>query len=174
MKLKSISAIDRSLEQCLDAGLLKQSGSKYSFVHDQIQTASFGTIPQKDLPSMQLVIGRGLLNHRLPSGTGQEADVLFLAVDLCNSGSSGLDDTGKIELASPNLKAAEKAIHALAFDAAITYGKAGLMCLKQVFIEDSETKVLKLKLHTALAEASFCIGDGPATEEYMQERSLTH
>ena len=85
---------------------------------------------------------------------------MFLAVDLCNSGSSELDARGKTKLAAPNRRAASQALQRSA-------AKAGLSYLEDAKEATTDkTELLKLKLHTTLAEASFCIGDRNSVKEY--------
>jgi predicted ATPase len=168
--VEAADAVIDSLGACVDSNLLELSGTKYNFAHDQIQASSFRLFSEDELPKIQLTIGRGLVNH---SGGGEkEEDRLFLSVDLCNSGRSLItDDTGRISLAFQNLKAAEKAIHkSSAFDAGIAYAESALQCLDpEPAAEKDVVKYLRLKLHTALAEASYCTGDRRATAVYSEK-----
>ena len=165
LSIETITDASASMKACIDARLIEISGdAKYSFIHDQVQASSFRLITEDELPRLQLEIGRGLLDRCV---TEHDDALLSLSIDLCNGGRSLVAvDAERIEMASHNLKAAEKAIHkSFAFDAGISYSKEALECLSSVE-ETDQVKSLKLRLHTTLAQALHCVGDLTASSMY--------
>ena len=140
----------------------------YRFLHDRVQQAAYGLIPDEEKQLTHLKIGQLLLHH-----TSQEnlESRIFDIVNQLNMGIDLISQLGqKKQLAKLNLRAGEKAKLATAYDAAATYFQKGLLLLSNNWESDY---TLTLKLHELLAEAQYLNTNFASSEEIINE-TLTY
>src|SRR5690606_29157034 len=93
------------------------------FAHDRVQQAAYALTPEADRPALHLRVGRHLLAR--PSADEVTSEI-FDIVGHFNRGLPLVDTwEERLSLARLNLRAAERAQGASAFDAAHTYYKTG-------------------------------------------------
>lgn len=92
---------------------------QYRFLHDRIEQAAYEAMDHSERQAVHLAIGRRMLETL---NDEEHRDRIFELADHLNKGRERItDDTEKTTLARVNLQAAQKAIGALAFDAAAAY-----------------------------------------------------
>ncbi|WER47520.1 AAA family ATPase [Cupriavidus sp. WKF15] len=142
------------------AGLLLRTGTSYRFLHDRIQEAAYGLIPETSRPSAHLAIGR-----RLAAATPPEAvaEHVFEIVGQFNHGLALLDgDEEREQVAALNLLAGERAKAATAYASALTYLSAGATLL--VRDTDQRRPGLRFALEYQRAECEFLTGASEAAQ----------
>lgn len=122
----------------------------YQFVHDRVQQAAYSLIPEAQKPQMHLNVGQ-LLRDRTPDGELSER--IFPIVNQFNLGISAISDANrKLELASLNAIAGQKAKSASAYESAAKYLRAGLQLLPEHAWETHYSLTLTLHGEAAAAE----------------------
>lgn len=142
------------MEEAITAGVISHSGQIYSFVHDQLQAASFNLIDKEDSNAFQGKIGRAIIDN----ACDDEVDALLLiAIDLCNCDAAALSLTtaDKIKFATLNLRAGQQAIANSAFSSCTSYLQCGI-ALIEYGIEFNDTRELQINLYGTCAQAHFC------------------
>jgi predicted ATPase/signal transduction histidine kinase/tRNA A-37 threonylcarbamoyl transferase component Bud32/ActR/RegA family two-component response regulator len=129
--------------------------SHFRFVHDRVQQAAYGLIPQAEQQALHLSIGRMLLATRSELASGAQ---LFDIVDHFNHGLDLLTDPAdRSRVAELNLKAGQKAKAAVAYDTALRYLTTGISVLSA----DSWITAYQLSfdLHIEQAECAYLLGN---------------
>jgi predicted ATPase/transcriptional regulator with GAF, ATPase, and Fis domain len=173
------------LSECLDGGLIQQVGDRsngsdtrtgehavYSFLHDRVQQAAYGLIPEADKKPVHLDLGRLLLvefNATIPD------DRIFAILNHVNIGSDLITDASeRLSLARLNLAAGHKAKASAAYRAACDYCEKGIALL-----DDSHWRSdyeLMFALFLEAAECQYLAGAFEVAEEYFErllERAAT-
>jgi predicted ATPase/GAF domain-containing protein/HPt (histidine-containing phosphotransfer) domain-containing protein len=99
--------------------------ASYRFIHDRVQQAAYVTIPEAERSEMHLRIGR-LLLRAAGNESSLDAD-LFEVVGQLNRGRQHLREDERSQLARLNLRAAERASAAAAYQAALEFS---MICLE--------------------------------------------
>ena len=138
------------------------------FAHDRIQQAAYGLIPVSDLPIIKLNIARKLLS-KLPKG--RLAESLFEIVDNYNSALELIDDFAeKVLVVELNLEAANKAISATAYQAALVFHRAAGSFFSE---EETSNRIwdehheLAFALHLGWSGSEFLEGDQKRSESLL-------
>lgn len=101
----------------------------YQFLHDRIQQAAYGLIPDPEKPTTYLKIGRLILSN---TPEHEQEEKIFMIVNPLNYGSALLTSPAdRIELAQLNLIAGRKGIAATAYPAALSYLTQGIELLSE-------------------------------------------
>jgi predicted ATPase/transcriptional regulator with GAF, ATPase, and Fis domain len=173
------------LSECLDAGLIQQVGDRsnasdgnageeavYSFLHDRVQQAAYGLIPEADKKPVHLDLGRLLLDD---FDTKAPDDRIFSILNHLNIGSDLITKTSeRLSLAQLNLAAGRKAKTSAAYRAACDYLEKGI-----ALVDDSHWRSeyeLMFSLFLEAAECQYLAGAFDAAEEYFErllERAAT-
>ncbi|MGD0648663.1 MAG: PAS domain-containing protein, partial [Acidobacteriaceae bacterium] len=126
---ESEEAIHTALLDAVRAGLILRLESSYSFLHDRIQEAAYGLIPESDRAGVHLQIGRVLLT----SMTEDQLDEhLFDVANQLNRGVRRLADLNeKAEVATFNLRAGLRAKASAAYASARSYFATGVALLDE-------------------------------------------
>ena len=107
---------------------LKTQNCLYRFLHDRVQQAAYGLIPDDHKQITHLQIGR-LLQQATPVNEREEN--IFALVNHLNQGAALMvDELEQQELVQLNLAAGQKARSATAYGAALDYFKLGMALLK--------------------------------------------
>ncbi|WP_235595872.1 trifunctional serine/threonine-protein kinase/ATP-binding protein/sensor histidine kinase [Mastigocoleus testarum] len=127
----------------------------YRFLHDRVQQASYSLIPEDQKQRTHLRIGQLLLSstrtQELETQIFNIANQLNIGIELINNKSE------RVELASLNLRAAQKAKKSIAYSAAVKYLNVGIKLLE---CEDWDNEYeLKFNLHKECSEAEYLQGD---------------
>ena len=145
----SINEISRQLEDALQIQLIvldpETSEPTVRFPHDRIQQVIYNSIPQTTRTAMHLATGRLLQVN--------QQENLFTVVNQLNLGSCLLiSQNEKYELAALNLKAAQQAKSAIAFESALTYIYQGLELVNNAWQHNYS---LTLKIHEEIIEIEY-------------------
>ncbi len=129
--------------------VLRQQGA-YRFLHDRVQEAAYGLIPESERGAAHLAVGRVLLTHT-PSDALEEN--IFDIVGQLNRGSMLIAPGEERErLADLNLVAARRAKTAAAYASALTYASTGAGLLPDDAWERRYDLAFALGLHRAECE----------------------
>ena len=129
--------------------VLRQQGA-YRFLHDRVQEAAYGLIPESERAAAHLAVGRLLLTHT-PSDALEEN--IFDIVGQLNRGSMLIAPGEERErLADLNLVAARRAKAAAAYASALTYASTGAGLLPDDAWERRYELAFALELHRAECE----------------------
>lgn len=162
-----VATLDRTEEQvqldlapAIQDGLILPHGGSYNFLHDRVQQAAYSLIPEEQLGTLHLRIGR-LLQTRSRGPDGDEQ--LFDRVHHLNRGASLIVDPDERRLvAEQNLLAGRKAKASAAYVSAANYLSTGLTLIP-ASSWDTEY-ALTLALHIERAECEFASGNFAETE----------
>ena len=156
--------ISELIDLALDEMLFEVVGEcLYRFVHDKIQEAAASLVPREELQAFQHNIGRCLLDD-LSLDEDQLDTMFFVVVDLLNRGSKSMDP----EMATLNLKAAERSMELSAFATAARYVECGISNMSGLEMWE-EHFCLSLQLFSTGAEAEFCNGDKQKSIWYCEQ-----
>lgn len=128
---------------------------EYRFLHDRVQQASYSLIPEDQKQRTHFQVGRSLLGTTKP----EELDTqIFNIVNQLNTGIELIENKSeRIQLASLNLRAAQKAKKSIAYSAAVEYLNFGIKLLE---CEDWDNEYeLKFNLHKECSEAEYLQGN---------------
>jgi predicted ATPase/transcriptional regulator with GAF, ATPase, and Fis domain len=135
----------------------------YAFLHDRVQQAAYALIPDEGKQLVHLAVGRLLLGRSNP-GTADEK--IFDIVHHLNRGSGMIsDDNERLSVAQLNLKAGQKAKSSTAYEAALSYLKAGLGLLADEQWDSNNP--LMFTLHIEAAECEYLCGHFDEAERYF-------
>ncbi|WP_375341254.1 AAA family ATPase [Plectonema radiosum] len=143
----------------------------YRFLHDRVQQAAYGLIPQNQKQITHLKIGRLMRqsvvdqdNHTTLSQTNEQ---IFDIVGQFNLAVSLITDTQeKIAIAQLNLAAAQKAKAATAYKGVLTYASTGIQLMGEKAWEDDYQ--LTLRLYEAAAEGSYLLGEYADLSQWVE------
>ncbi|MDF5732456.1 MAG: ATP-binding protein, partial [Rhizonema sp. PD38] len=144
--------------------VIKHEATKYKFVHDRVQQATYALIPEAQKQSFHLRIGRLLLNN---VSVEEQEERIFDSVSQFNIAQELLtDQIERDELARMNLIAGRKAKASTAYTAALKYLTIGT----QLLADDCWEKKyeLTLALYETAAEVAYLAGDFEQTEQFVQ------
>ena len=142
--------IHAALWEAVSAELIARQDGGYAFVHDRVQEAAYGLIPEDDRPAIHLRIGRLLAARSSP---GQLEDNIFEIVNQLNRGAGLITSSEERErVAGLNLMAGERAKTSTAYVAALTYFAAGRALLTEEAWEQSYPLMFALEFHRAECE----------------------
>jgi predicted ATPase len=166
------AAAAAALGEVLEAGLIQVAGgvegqtaspTRYSFIHDRVQQAAYGLIPEDRREPLHLEVGR-LLRARSDAGTPDER--LFEVVNHLNLGRRLIDaPVERLELARLNLAAARKAKTSTAYETAASYVDAGLDLLPSSSWQSEYD--LTADLHLEALETHYLAGHFEAAERFF-------
>ena len=156
--------ISELIDLALDEMLFEVVGEcLYRFVHDKIQEAAASLVPRGERQAFQHNIGRCLLDS-LSLDEDQFDTMFFVVVDLLNSGAKSMDP----EMATLNLKAAERSMELSAYATAARYVECGISNMSGLEMWE-EYFCLSLQLFSTGAEAEFCNGDKQKSIWYCEQ-----
>lgn len=169
LRLLNPSDVRPMIQKCQESGFLESMGDNddwYAFVHDKIQEASLALVQSsEELKFLRRSVGEAL-NRNL-----QEAELddnLFSVVNLLNAATvSTLSTSEVVDLANLNYRAGMKALKSSAFEAAVGYldQAQGLLPEQEYWTNHFD---LSLRIFTAAAEASYCVGRFDTMTRYCE------
>jgi PAS domain S-box-containing protein len=125
---QSAQEIHAPLSDAIRTGLILRLEGSYAFLHDRIQEAAYGLIPESARAEVHLRIGRGLLAGLTAGGL---AEHLFDVANQLNRGAERLvDQEEKVRVAGIDLRAGRKAKASAAYASALAYFAAGMGLLE--------------------------------------------
>jgi predicted ATPase/signal transduction histidine kinase/ActR/RegA family two-component response regulator len=155
--------IHTALWDAVRTGLIFRQDGGYAFLHDRVQEAAYGLIPERERPAMHLRIGR-LLAGQAPSGKLE--DNIFEIVNQLNRGAGLITSRDERErVAELNLIAGERAKTSTAYASALTYLAAGRALLTEEAWEQRYPLMFALEFHRA--ECEFLSSRLPAAEQRL-------
>jgi predicted ATPase/signal transduction histidine kinase/GAF domain-containing protein/CheY-like chemotaxis protein len=129
--------------------IVRQDGG-YAFVHDRVQEAAYGLIPEGERPAIHLRIGR-VLADQTPSEKLEYS--IFEIVNQLNRGAGLITSRDERErVAGLNLIAGERAKTSTAYASALTYLAAGRALLTEDAWEQRYPLIFALEFHRAECE----------------------
>jgi len=135
----------------------------YAFVHDRVQEAAYGLIPEGERPAIHLRIGR-VLAGQTPSEKLE--DNIFEIVNQLNRGAGLITSLEERERVSRlNLIAGERAKTSTAYASALAYFAAGRTLLPEDAWEQRRPLMFALEFHRA--ECEFLSGELAAAEQRL-------
>jgi len=152
---ESDEKIHEQLWEAVRAGLLYRAGGVYTFVHDRVQEAAYGLIPEGERPAAHLRIGRVLASR-----TGSEGfeETIFDTVNHLNRGAALITMLDEREqVVELNLMAGKRAKSATAYASARNYLAQAAALLSQ----DAWTRRYEetFELYLALSECEYLVGN---------------
>jgi predicted ATPase len=117
------------LWEALRSGLIFRADDSYRFLHDRVQEAAYSLTQKEQRAEAHLRIGRLLAAH---THEAKRAEAIFEIVNQLNRGSHLITSVEERErVAGLNLIAGRRAKNATAYDAALTYLRAGSALLTE-------------------------------------------
>ncbi len=161
--------VGAALEQAMRAGLVVCRNGKYRFVHDRVQEAAYGLIPDDERAQAHLEIGRTLLANLDESELESH---VFAVAGQFNRGTERVSDPAEVaRLLGLNLLAGRKAQRAAAFVSAQDYlSRAASLLPIDAWDTDPEGTCTML---LELAECE-CMVDNRRRSEELIELVLAH
>jgi hypothetical protein len=160
----SAEEIHAALWESARMELVVRQNSGYAFVHDRVQEAAYGLIPEGERPAIHLRIGR-LLAGQTPSE--KLGDSIFEIVNQLNRGAELITAGAERERVSDlNLIAGERAKTSTAYASALTYFIAGRTLLPEDAWEQLYALTFALEFH--LAECEFLLGQVAAAGKRLE------
>ncbi len=161
---ESEETLHRALWDAVRTGLVLRSEGTYTFLHDRVQEAAYGLIPEGERPAAHLRIAR-LLSEWIPA---EEIDEnIFDIVNQFDRGSELIDTPEEREqVAAFNLLAGKRAKASTAYAAALQYFTAGRALLG----DDAWVRHYRLAfdLERHRAECEFMAGAFGSAEERLE------
>jgi predicted ATPase/signal transduction histidine kinase/GAF domain-containing protein len=155
--------IHAALWDAVRTGLILRQDGGYAFLHDRVQEAAYGLIPEPERPAIHLRIGR-LLAGQTPAEKLE--DNIFEIVNQLNRGAGLITSPQERErVARLNLIAGERAKTSTAYASALTYLAAG----RALLTEESwgQRYPLIFALEFQRAECEFLSSQLPAAEQRL-------
>jgi PAS domain S-box-containing protein len=141
--------LDTTLSPACHQELVERVAGTYRFVHDRVQEAAYGLIPEQLRGEAHLRIGR-LLAANTPS---ERPEAIFDIVNQLNRGASLMTSMQEREqLAALNLLAGERAKASTAYLSALNYLLSGAALLPGDSWECKRDLIFELELHRAECE----------------------
>lgn len=132
----------------------------FQFVHDRVQQAAYGLVPDADLPEERLAIGRALLSAL---SRPQVDEHLFEITEHMNAGQPLIHDAEeRLRLLELNIRAATKARAATAYQAVLQFHRAAGSLLEDPAAAErawSERHDSTMALYLGWSESEFLEGD---------------
>lgn len=158
---KLAPAIKVGLIQSVETPASLPSGQTYRFLHDRVQQAAYSLIEDEKKKETHLEMGRMLFQNIDKSSLHKK---IFLITDHYNIAIELLEDKReKIEIATLNLSAGDRAISTMANEAATEYFQAGLSLLPENCWEENYS--LTFDLTCGLIKSSYLTASYIKAEE---------
>jgi predicted ATPase/signal transduction histidine kinase/GAF domain-containing protein/CheY-like chemotaxis protein len=155
--------IHAELWDCVSTELVFRQDGCYVFLHDRVQEAAYGLIPEAERPAIHLRIGR-LLAGQTPSEKLE--DTIFEIVNQLNRGAGLITSREERErVAELNLIAGQRAKTSTAYASALTYFAAGRALLAEQAWEQRYPLIFALEFHRA--ECEFLSSQLPVAEQRL-------
>ena len=123
MSGRTKSAVHTALWQAARAGLVHINNGAYAFIHDRVQEAAYGLIPESERAMAHLQIGRLLASRTTPQ---EREEKIFVIVNQLDCGAALITEPKEREqIAELNLIAGRRAKTATAYAAALQYCSVG-------------------------------------------------
>jgi len=164
--LKAVFPVDTVIDQLHEAtsrGVLVFSGSGYSFRHDGLQNAALALIPEQELESLHLRLGRKLLKGL--SEKDREKHIYLILGQLRLGQNLIQEPQEKQAVAIICLKAGQASARASAFGAAASYMGFGIEMMDKSWEGDYS---LKLALYNAAAEMELTVSNYERVHELLR------
>ncbi len=153
------------LAEAVQAGLVQEledpsrpaggTASLYAFIHDRVQQAAYGLIPDEQKKPVHLDVGRLLLADFDPT---RPDDRIFTIINHLNTGSDLITSAAeRLSLAELNLSGGRKAKTSAAYGAAVEYSEKGVALLQPS--EWGSHYDLAFSLHLERAECLYLAGN---------------
>src|SRR6202022_4693458 len=155
--------IHSALWEAVRMGLIFRQDSGYAFLHDRVQEAAYGLIPEGERPAIHLRIGRLLAAH---TPSEKLRDDIFEIVNQLNRGAGLITSREERErVAELNLIAGERAKASTAYASGLAYFAAGRALLTADSWELRYPLMFGLEFHRA--ECEFLSSQLPAAEQRL-------
>jgi predicted ATPase/signal transduction histidine kinase/CheY-like chemotaxis protein len=155
--------IDAALWEAVRMELIVRQDGGYAFVHDRVQEAAYGLIPEGERPAIHLRIGRVLAAQTPPE---KLEDSIFEIVNQLNRGAGLITSREERERVSGlNLMAGERAKTSTAYASALAYFSVGRKLLPEDAWEQRYPLMFALEFHRA--ECEFLSSDLAAAEQRL-------
>ena len=163
-----LSILFELLKPVLTLGLFIESKTEFQFVHDRVQEAVLKQIPPEKRQQIHWKVGWHLLgNSVIDPGLEQQENLFTIAAHLDLGCPEKVGDEDSLKLAYINFYAGNKALNALATQAANEYFVSGLKLLPEQSWEDNYT--LMFRLHQKLAKTELMCGRYEKSEVLINE-----
>ena len=162
------SAVHTALWQAARAGLVHINNGAYAFIHDRVQEAAYGLIPESERAMAHLRIGRLLASRTTPQ---EREEKIFVIVNQLDRGAALITEPKEREqIAELNLIAGRRAKTATAYAAALQYCSVGRGLLGEDGWELNYRLVFDLELNWA--ECEYLTGNLASAEERLSVLSV--
>ncbi len=142
--------------------------TRYEFLHDRVQQASYALVPEENKRHIHLQIGRLILQY---TAQNELEEKIFNIMDHLNRGLNYISDPAeKIRLAEYNLLAGKKAKTAIAYGSALNYFKYGLELLPRNSWDEHYALTYDLYMERSQCE---CLCANVETAEQLFDLLLT-
>ena len=156
------------LKPVLTLGLLIESKTEFQFVHDRVQESVLRLISPNHRQEIHWQVGWHLLSGQFITAALESRDNLFTIAAHLNLGRpEHIDEYQRLQLAQINLHAGNKAINALATQAANEYFRSGLALLTESAWQAQYQ--LMFRLHQKLAKTELMCGRYEQSELLLNE-----
>ena len=151
-----IFLVDNNSNQSMDVKVM------FRFTHDRVQQAAYSMISENQKAKMHLEIGRLLKKHE--KDINQPRQIIDITNQLNMASELIIDQFERIELATLNFKAGNKAMQATAYSAACKHFDTGISLLPKNGWH--ENYLLTLSLYEAAAESAYLCGNHEIMSNY--------
>ena len=160
----ALDGMHRQLWEVAQTGLIFQSETSYSFLHDRVQEAAYSLISKELCAQAHLRMGRLLAKNTPPD---RRDKLIFEIVNQLNRGLHLITSTREREqVAALNLVAARRAKVSTAIASALKYLEAGRSLLTERTWENNYDLIFSIESLTA--ECELLVADMPAAEKRLE------
>ncbi|BCG62887.1 MAG: hypothetical protein methR_P0552 [Methyloprofundus sp.] len=164
----ALQSLFELLKPVLTLGLLIESKTEFQFVHDRVQEAVLRLIDPEKRRKIHWKVGQHLLGSTPLNAELEKQDKLFTIAAHLNLGRPDKISTADtLKIAQTNLHAGNKALNALATQAANEYYRSGLKLLPEQAW--AEHYLLMYRLHQKLAKTELMCGRYEQSEGLLNE-----
>lgn len=154
-----------SIDEAMESGFIRLSGSHYQFNHDRIREAAYQLMSENEKASTHDRIGRNALTR---TDASISPETRFFITDQLNLASTLMTDIQeKEELAAMNFECGQKAKSSAAFTPALNYFRAGIKLLEPTCW--STQYDLALSLYSQAAQSACLTADYAKMDEYVEK-----
>ena len=152
---ESEEKIHEKLWEAVRAGLVYRAEGAYTFVHDRVQEAAYGLIPEGERPAAHLQIGRVLASR---TGSQELEERIFDTVNHLNRGVALITMQEELErVVTLNFMAGKRAKSSTAYASARNYlAQAAALLSPDAWTQRYEETI---ELHLALSECEYLVGN---------------
>ncbi len=162
---KSEEEIHTALWEAVRTGLIIRREGNYAFLHDRVQEAAYGLVPEGERAAAHLAIGRVLALRTAPEEIEEK---IFDVANQFNRGAARLiDREEKAQVATIDLRAGRKAKASAAYASARAYFSAGMALLDER--KWGSQYKLTFSLWLECAECEFLSGNFEKAEQLIVE-----